>query len=119
MDKLRTPLLLTAIYVLLLGASTLSPSVVRAVFGYESKDAGVLLVLSAAFWGSGFVLWNIAAAPAKHGDLASPIAVYLLIFIAFLLVGWGRGLYTLRNVGLPIVIDAVLAGWIWSAKARS
>jgi len=119
MENLRTPLLVTAIYVLLLGFSTLSPSIVRGVFGYEVKDAGVLLVLSAAFWGAGIILWSIAGAPERHGDLAQAVVVYLVIFIAFLLLGWARGLYTLRNVGLPLVIDIVLAGWIWSAKPRT
>ena len=119
MDRLRTPLLLTAIYVLLLGLCTLSPSIVRVVFGYEVKDAGVLLVLSAAFWGSGMILWGIAGAPEKHGDLAWAVVVYLVIFAAFLLLGWAKGLYTVRSVGLPLVIDVVLAGWIWSVKPRS
>ncbi len=43
--------------------ASLSPSIVRAVFGYEVRDAGVLLVLSAAFWGSGMILWGICRCP--------------------------------------------------------
>jgi hypothetical protein len=119
MDRLRTPLFLTAIYILLLGFSTLSPAIVRAVFGYEVRDPGILLVLSAAFWGSGMLLWGIAAAPEKHGALAWAVVFYLVIFIAFLLLGWARGLYTVRNVGLPLVIDVMLAAWIGSVKPRS
>ncbi len=116
MEKLRTPLMVAAIYALLLGLSTLSPSIVRSVFGYEVKDSGILLVLSASFWASGIVLWGIAGDPEKHGGLAWTVIVYFLIFIAFLLWGWGGRLYTLRNVVLPLIIDVVLVIWIWSAR---
>jgi hypothetical protein len=61
LQTLRTPLILTSIYTLLIGLSTLSPSLVRAVYGYEVKDAGVLLVLAASFLGAGIVLWSIAS----------------------------------------------------------
>jgi len=116
MEKLRTPLLLAAIYLLLLGLSTLSPSIVRGVFGYEVKDPGVLLALSAASWGSGIVVWGIAADPDKHGGLAWTVIVYLVIFIVFLLWGWGGRLYTFRNVVLPLIIDVGLVIWLWSAR---
>ena len=76
-------------------------------------------MLSAAFWWSGMILCGIAGAPEKHGELAWAVVVYLVIFAAFLLLGWAKGLYTVRNVGLPLVIDVVLAGWIWSVKPRS
>jgi hypothetical protein len=118
-EKLRMPLLLTAIYILLIGLCTLSPALVRGVFGYEVKDAGVLLVLSAAFLGSGVVLWSIAGDPGKYGNLAVPVFIYLVIFIVFLLWGWVNHLYTFRNVVIPLLINVVLAVWIWSSKTRS
>lgn len=40
MDRLRTPLMVDAIYISLLGVATLSPSLARTVFGYEVKDPG-------------------------------------------------------------------------------
>ncbi len=119
MEKLRTPLLATAIYVLLLGLATLSSSVVRSVFGYEVKDPGVLLVLSAAFLALGVVLWPIANDPERHGSLATSVVIALVIFIAWLLWGWGAKLYTARNVLVPLIIDIVLAAWIWSARPKS
>ena len=119
MEKLRMPLLLAAIYILLIGLSTLSPALVRGIFGYEVKDAGVLLVLSAAFLGSGVMLWSIASDPVKYGTLAVPVFIYLVIFIVFLLWGWASHLYTFRNVVIPLIINVVLAVWIWSARTRS
>jgi FtsH-binding integral membrane protein len=118
-EKLRMPLLLTALYILLIGLCTLSPTLVRGVFGYEVKDAGVLLVLSAAFLGSGVVLWSIASDPGKYGTLAMAVFTYLIIFIVFLLWGWVSHLYTLRNVVIPLIINIVLAAWMWSSRTRS
>ena len=116
MEKLRTPLQITAIYVLLIGLSTLSHGLVRAIFGYDVKDAGVLLVQSASFLGFGIVLWGIAGNPEKYACLATPIVIALALFIVFLLWGWIGGLFTVRNVIVPVIINIILAAWIWSAR---
>src|SRR5574337_529845 len=108
----------SAIYLLLLGLVTLSPNLVGSIFGYDVKDPGVLLVLSGVFLGFGVVVWAASASPEKYGGLATAIAVGLVIGLLFLLYGWMRGLFTLRNVGLPIIINVVLIGWIWSAKPK-
>ncbi|HEV2359630.1 MAG TPA: hypothetical protein VGZ23_18730 [bacterium] len=119
MEKLRTPLLVSAIYVLLIGLSTLTPGLVRAVFGYDVRDAGVLLVLSATFLGFGVVLWGIAGEPEKYGALAMSVFIALVIAIVFLLWGWLAHMFTARNVLIPVIIDIVLAAWIWSARPQS
>ncbi len=119
MEKLKTPLMIGAIYILLLGVSTLSPSLVSTVFGYDVKDPGVLRVLSGVLLGFGAVLWAIAGAVDKYGGLATAIVVSLVIGILFLLWGWLEGLYTARNVLVPLVINVVVAVWIWSAKPKA
>jgi len=118
MGRLHAPLVLTAIYVILLALATLSPFVVRIVFGYAVKDPGVLLVLSAAFWGSGVILWAIASYPESYSTLAGPVIVYLLIFIIFLLWGWRGRFYTPQNITLPLIINSVLVVWIWLVRKR-
>jgi len=112
-------MLVDAIYVLLLGVATLSPSLTRGAFGYEVRDPGVLLVLSSAFLGLGVLLWAIAANTERFGGLASAVVVALVIGAVFLIWGWMRGLYTARNALVPLIINIVLAGWIWSARPRS
>jgi hypothetical protein len=119
MDRLRAPLMISAVYALLLGLSTLSSSVVSSVFGYDVKDPGVLLVLSAAFLGFGVVLWGIAGDVEKHGGLATSVAAAFAIFTVWLAYGWARGLFTARNVLVPLIIDLVLFFWIWSARPKS
>ena len=118
MEKLKTPLMANAVYLLLLGLVALSPNLVSSVFGYDVKDPGVLLVLSAVLLGFGVVVWATSTSPEKYGGLATAIVVAIVIGLLFLLYGWMRGLFTLRNVALPIIIDVVLAGWLWSAKPK-
>ena len=43
----------------------------------------------------------------------------LIVAIVFLLLGWSRGLYTARNALVPLIINIVLAAWLWSAKPKS
>jgi hypothetical protein len=119
MEKSRMPLMITAVYVLLVGVSTLSPSLTRSVFGYDVKDAGVLLVLSGTALGFGAVLWAVAGNVQKYGGLASSVIVALAIGGLFLLWGWGKGLFTARNVLVPLIINVALSGWIWSARPKS
>jgi Zn-dependent protease with chaperone function len=119
-EKLRTPLMVNAVYLLLLGLATLSSSAVRSVFGYDVKDPGVLLVLSAAFLGLFVIAWAIASNPEKHGDLAMPVVIALIIFIVWLLWGWWIShIYTARNVMLPLIVNIALAIWIWWAKPKA
>lgn len=118
MEKLRVPLLVNALYFLILGAASLSASVVLTVFDYVVNDTGTLLVLSAAFIGFGVVLLGVASDPAKHERLITPIITSLVIFIVFLLWGLARHVYTARNVLPPIAIDAALVVWIWSSARQ-
>src|SRR6266852_4424246 len=40
-QKLKTPFMVDAVYLILLGLVTLSPGLVRSIFGYDVKDTGV------------------------------------------------------------------------------
>ena len=118
MERLRVPLLVTALYFLILGACALSASFVLALFDYAVNDTGELLVISAAFLGYGVVLWGIAGDPARHEKLISPIIGSLVIFVIFLLWGLAKHVYTVRNVAAPIAIDLVLSIWIWASHRQ-
>ena len=119
MEKLRTPLQVNAVYLILLCLATLSPSIAGSVFGYEVKDPGVLLVLSGIFLGFGVVVWGIAGNTEKFGGLASSLVVSLAIATVFNIWGWTTGLFTARTVLVPIIINIVLIGWFWSARPKS
>ena len=119
LEKLRTPIMVNAIYVILLALITLSPSMVSSVFGYAVQDQGVLRVLSGTLLGLGVLLWGIAGNVGKYGGLAMYIAIGTGIGALWLLWGWAGHLFTLRNAGVPIVINVVLAAWVWSARTKS
>ncbi len=119
MERLRTPLMVNAVYILLVGLVTLSSSAVRSVFGYTVMDRGVLLVLSGTLLGLGVVVWSIASNPEKHGSLWASVAIADAIDTVWLLGGWGRHLFTARNVLVPVIINVVLLIWIWSARPKT
>src|SRR3989441_12076438 len=111
--------MVNAIYVILLALITLSPSMVSSVFGYAVQDQGVLRVLSGTLLGLGVLLWGIAGNVGKYGGLAMYIAIGTGIGALWLLWGWAGHLFTLRNAGVPIVINVVLTAWVWSARPKS
>ena len=119
MGKLRVPLLVVALYYLILGACALSASVVLAVFDYTVNDTGELLVISAAFLGFGIVLGSIASDPAKHESLITSVIAALGIFSIFLLWAWARHVYTVRNVLPPLASNVALAVWIWVSRREA
>jgi len=119
MERLRTPLMVNAVYILLIGLVTLSSSAVRSVFGYAVMDHGVLLVLSGALLGLGVILWGIASDPEKHGGLWTFVVIGIAISTVWLLVGLGRHFFTTRNVLVPVIVNVVLLVWIWSARPKT
>ncbi len=119
MEKLRLPVMLTAIYVILLGLATLSPSLSASIFGREAGDPATLLTLSGLFLGFGVVAWFIAGDIEKYGGLATALVYALLISAVFLVWAWATNLYTARTALVPLIINVVLAIWIWSAKPKS
>ena len=119
MGRLRTPLMVNAVYIFLIGLVTLSSSAVRSVFGYTVMDHGVLLVLSGSLLGLGVILWGIASDPEKHGGLWTFVVTGIAISTVWLLVGLGRHFFTTRNVLVPVIINVVLLIWIWSARPKT
>ena len=119
MEKLGMPLKIGAIYGILLGLATISPSLATSIFGHEGKDPGVLLTLSGLFLGFGVVVWTIAGDVQKYGGLATAYVIALIISAVFLIWAWAAGMFTARTALVPLIINLVLAGWIWSAKPKS
>lgn len=118
MEKLRTPLLVTAVVTLLYGISAFFPSLASVIFGYDIKDPGLAIFLAATLLGFGVVLWAIGQDAAKYGGLATSIVVSLAIGVLLTLWGWYRGDFGVRTAAIPIVVGVVLIGWIWSAKPK-
>jgi hypothetical protein len=118
-EKLRTPLMVQAVYLVLLCLSTLSPSIAASVYGTEVKDVGVLLTLSGLFLGFGVVVWTAASNTEKYGGLATAFVTALLISAVFLVYAWATQQFTARTALVPLIINLALAYWIWSAKPKS
>jgi hypothetical protein len=119
MERLGTPLRVTAIVTVLYGLSSLSPSLVSSIYGYQVKDNGLLWVLAASIFALAVLVWGIGSNPAQYGSLATHVVVALAIFVVFFLIGWVRHLFTFRTVVIPVIIDVALGAWIWSARPKS
>lgn len=117
-EKLRLPVQLDAVYCILLGLAMLSPSLGASIFGHEAKDPALLLTLSGLFIGFGVVVWAIAGDIEKHGGLATALVFALVITGVFLAYAWATNLFTARTALVPLIINIVLAVWIWSAKPK-
>jgi hypothetical protein len=119
LEELKMPLQVAATYALLAGLTLLSRTLVKLVFGYTVVDRGLTLVLAGAFLGLGAILWAIARAPEKYAGLVPAVVLSLAISLASLVVAWAGQLLTIRNVFAPVIIDAALIAWIWSARSKT
>lgn len=116
--KLRTPLLVDAIYTVLVGLLLLFPSLAASVFAYAIKDAAVT-----SGWGTGIITlgvlaWVAASDVQKYAGMVWAFVLGLVLAAIDLAYFWATGAYTARNVLAPIVINLALAAWIWSARPK-
>ena len=76
-------------------------------------------MLSGIFLGYGVVAWGIASDVEKHGGLALFRVIALVIGSVFLIWGWASNLFTVRHALVPLIINIVLAVWIWSTRPKA
>ncbi len=115
---LRSALLVNGIYTVIVGLLLFFPSWAASVFAYPVKDAAVT-----SGWGTGLITVGLLAFAAtseveKHGGLAWAFMAGLLLSAVDLIYFWTTGAYTARTVLVPIIINVVLAAWIWIARPK-
>ena len=114
---LRTALLVTGIYTIVVGILLFFPSWAASVFARPVRDAAAV-----SGWGTGLITIGLLALAAtdveKHGSLAWAFIVGLLLATVDLIYFWTTGEYTPRNVLVPIIINVVLMAWIWFARPK-
>lgn len=113
--RLRTALLVTGIYSIIVGIVLFFPSWAASVFARPVRDAAAI-----SGWGTGLITIGLLALAAsdveKHGGLAWVFIVGFILATVDLIYFWAAGEYTPRNVLAPIIINVGLAAWIWSAQ---
>lgn len=114
--KLRTPLLLNGIYGIITGLLLFFPSLGAAVFAYQVKDAAVVSGWGVDVMTIGLLALVAASDVEKYGGLAWVFAFGLLLGAVDLVFYWVGGAYAARNVLAPVIINVVLAAWIWVAR---
>lgn len=117
-SRLRTPLLVDGVYVIVVGILLLFPSLASSVFAYPTKDAAVASGWGAALITLALLAFVAASDVAKYGGLAWVFVAGLLLSVLDLAYYWYTGAYGARQVLAPVVINLVLAAWIWTARPK-
>ena len=116
---LRPALLAAGIYSIIVGVALVFPSLGASVFAYPTKDPAVTSGWGTSILGLGIVTLAVASDVDRYGGLAWALVVGLLIGSFDLLYFFITGVYTARNVIVPIIINALLIAWIWSVRPKS
>ena len=106
-------------YAILIGLISLSPSLVSSVFAYDVKDRGILLVFAGVNLAFGVVVWGLSTDSEKYRPMAPYVAVAFAIVAVLLAWGWISGLFTIRTVIVPLIINIVLTIWFWLNRPKS
>lgn len=117
-SRLRTPLLVDGVYVLVVGVLLLFPSLASSVFAYPLKDAAITSGWGTALIALGLLAIVAASDVAKYGGLAWVIAAGLVLSALDLAYYWYTGAYAARQALAPVVINLALAVWIWTARPK-
>lgn len=119
MTRLSLPLRISGILALVYGVVTLSPSLARGIFAYDVRDVGLLSILSALFLSLGVITLAAASNTDRYGGLASAFALSHAIAAVVLAWRWATGLFTARNALISLILEVILAVWIWSARPKT
>jgi len=115
---LRPALLVSGFYAVVVGFILLFPSLAAAVFGRPVTDPAV-----EAGWGTSLIATGILALGSatnvqRYGGLAPLFAAGTTVVTFGLLYFFLTGVYEARTVLVPIIINALLIAWIWSARPK-
>ncbi len=117
---LRPALLVYGVYSIIVGVLLIFPALGSRVFDYDVKDPAVASGWGVTIFAFGILGVVMAGNVEQFGRLAWVLVVGLLITSFDLLYFWViQGLYTARNVIVPIIINALLIAWIWSVRPKS
>ena len=119
MDSLKWALWIAGILSLLYGLISLSPDWVRTVFDYQVNDTGLLALVAGLFISLGIVLVAAASNTPKYGGLAPVFALAHVVGIIILAWQLSVGVFTMRNALIPLILNAILAVWIWVARPKA
>lgn len=116
---MRTALLVNGVWVVLAGLALLFPPVGAAVFGYAVKDPAIFSGWGSALVILGAIVLMASADVERYGRLVWVFIGGLVLTAVDLAYFWAIGQYTARTALAPIVINVVLAVWIWAVRPKA
>jgi hypothetical protein len=116
---MRTALQVNAAYAVVVGVLLLVPNWASIVFARPITDVAVT-----SGWGTSVIVLGLLSYVAstdlmKHGSLAGVFVLGLLLTALDLAYFWAQGDYTARTILVPVIINVVLAVWIWTARGKT
>jgi hypothetical protein len=115
---MRMALQVNAAYAMVAGVLLLFPAWGSAVFARPIMDAAVVSGWGADVITIGLLAYVASTNIAKYGGLAWVFVVGLLLSTVDLAYFWATGAYAARTVLVPVVIQVVLAVWIWTSRGK-
>lgn len=115
-SSLRTALYVLAFYALAVGFLELFPSLSVPVFGRAIMDPAIESAWGVSLLTLGVLSVTVAMNVQKYGDLAWIFAASLVLGAADNAYFWTKGAFDARTIVPPIIINLVLAAWIWFTR---
>ena len=115
---LRPALWVAGIYAIAVGVILHFPSLSVAVFDRPVTDVAVEAGWGSALVALGILVVAMASNVEKYGDLAAWLVLGLMVTTLDLVYFFVTNAYSMRTIIVPIIINAILIAWIWSARPK-
>ncbi|GGO40944.1 hypothetical protein [Deinococcus humi] len=109
----------TSIWLVVAGLALLFPTLGNQVFDLKLTNWGIASEYGGVLVGIGALYWYFSMDAERYAPTMALIAVGLMLNVIVNLYWWSVGHYTVQSAGFNVVINTLLAGWLWTVKPRS
>lgn len=109
----------TSLWLLLAGVVLLFPTVGNQVFGLNLTNWGIASEYGGVLLGVGALYWLFSLDAERYAPAMGLIAAGLMLNVVINLYWWAVGHYALQSAVFNVVINTLLAGWMWTVRPRS
>ncbi|MFB9990826.1 hypothetical protein ACFFLM_02340 [Deinococcus oregonensis] len=109
----------TSIWLMFAGVALLFPGIGNQLFVLNLTNWGIASEYGGVALGVGAMYWLFSGDPERYAPAMGLIALGLMLNVAVNVYWLAVGHYALQSAVFNIVINTVLAGWLWALKPRS
>ena len=119
MKSRRLVFKVTSVWLMLAGVVLLFPTVGNQVFGLTLTNWGIASEYGGVLLGVGALYWLFSLDAERYAPAMGLIAAGLMLNVIINLYWWSVGHYALQSAVFNVVINTLLAGWMWTVRPRS